>query len=153
MRNVEAVRAAMARLKASGIDVWLFGGWAEELLGLAESRAHKDLDLLFPAENFALLDAFMRNEGVREIMVKRSGCSRAFVAEGHFVEFYLVGKDGQGWYTDFWGYVHRWPTDTFSDESDFPKASEASLVGLRSLFPNVERAYNAHAERSQQSAS
>ena len=140
----------MERLKENGIHVWLFGGWAEQLLGLSEPTVHKDLDFLYPAEDFALLDAFMSIEGVEEIGVKRSGCSRGFVADRHFVEFYLVREDGQGWYTDFWGYVHRWPTDTFSDESDFPKASEASLVGLRSLFLNVERAFNAHAQRSLQ---
>jgi hypothetical protein len=148
MSDVEVVRASLTRLRRFGVRAWLFGGWAEELLRLTPSQPHKDLDLLYPANNFALLDAFMDTEDVQELPTKRSGCSRAYVADRHAVEFYLVREDQDGWYTDFWGYVHRWPADTFSDESDFPKASICSLAGLRASFTNVERAFSAHAQRS-----
>src|SRR4051794_26020511 len=34
----------------------LFGGWAEEALGLSEARPHRDIDLLLPAPSFDRLD-------------------------------------------------------------------------------------------------
>jgi hypothetical protein len=150
MSDTAVVRATLAKLGRFGVRAWLFGGWAEELLGLTSPRSHKDLDLLYPANDFSRLDAFMDTEGVEEIPVKRSDCSRAFVVEHHAVEFYLVREDPDGWYTDFWGYRHRWPADTFSDEGDFPKASIGSLAGLRESFTNVERAFIAHAHQSQE---
>ena len=101
-----------------------------------------------PATDFAALDAFMRGtSGLREVAVKRTPCSRAFEIECDFVEFYLVRSDDSGLFTDFWGYVHRWPADTLSDETEFGVASVASLESSRRVWSLIEQAFDTHAAR------
>jgi hypothetical protein len=108
--DLAGIRCLIQKLADQGIRVWLFGGWAEEVRGLTAPRAHKDVDLLYPGTDFSALDAFMRGtSGLPEVAVKRTPCSRAFEIEGNFVEFYLVQADEDGFFTDFWGYLHRWP--------------------------------------------
>jgi hypothetical protein len=139
--DLSDVTAVVRELRDNGVRVWLFGGWAEESLGLIPPRPHKDVDFLYPANDFGALDAFMANTGVREFEVKRSPCSRGFDRDGHLVEFYLVRRDAQGPYTDFWGYVHRWPLDTLDDGSEFPVASATALTSARSVWADVEQSY------------
>src|SRR6266704_1683683 len=43
----------MGHLESAGIGTWLFGGQAEELLGLAPPREHYDADQLYPAADFS----------------------------------------------------------------------------------------------------
>lgn len=139
------VEALVRQLAAHSVRAWLFGGWAEQVHRLAPPRLHKDVDLLYPAPDFALLDAFMRTSGVREYDVKRSPCSRGFDHDGELVEFYLVQSNAECVFTDFWGYLHRWPADTLTDSSDCPVASAASLASARSVWTHVERAYDGYA--------
>jgi hypothetical protein len=144
--DLAGIRCLIQKLADQGIRVWLFGGWAEEVRGLTAPRAHKDVDLLYPGTDFSALDAFMRGtSGLRELAVKRTPCSRAFEIEGDFVEFYLVQTDEDGFFTDFWGYLHRWPADTLADVMEFPVASVASLEDSRSVWPQVEQAYDTYA--------
>jgi hypothetical protein len=144
--EIAGIRLLMRRLADQGVHVWLFGGWAEEVRGLMHPRAHKDVDLLYLGADFAALDAFMRSaRGVREVAVKRTPCSRAFEANGDFVEFYLVQADKDGLFTDFWGYIHRWPADTLSQVAELPVASVPSLEGSRSVWRQDEQAYDAYA--------
>ena len=53
------VLAIMNRLVQAQFATWLCGGWAEELYGLYRPRPHKDVDLLYPAANFAQLDQWL----------------------------------------------------------------------------------------------
>jgi Aminoglycoside-2''-adenylyltransferase len=57
--DLNFVDDVVTRLQAAGIMTWLFGGWAEELLGLAAPRNHRDLDLLHLAAGFGPVDDFM----------------------------------------------------------------------------------------------
>jgi hypothetical protein len=76
------------------VDVWLFGGWAEELQGLVPARAHRDVDLLHPAEDFTRVDALLRAEpALVEIVAKRFAHKRAFLLDGVMVELFLVRSD------------------------------------------------------------
>lgn len=95
----------MARLQAAGVRVWLFGGWAEELLGLRRPSEHRDIDLLYPAADFALADAFMAADGrVTEITAKRFPHKRAFLSDDIMVELILAQPASSGGYfTCFWG--------------------------------------------------
>jgi hypothetical protein len=125
----------VTRLQAAGIMTWLFGGWAEELLGLAAPRKHRDLDLLHLAADFGPVDDFMTAEGqVTEIAGKRFPHKRAFLSEGIMVELILVRTTRSGGFcTLFWGdTLHRWPDDVFTTIAGGRRvASAASLRGYR----------------------
>jgi Aminoglycoside-2''-adenylyltransferase len=65
--NLDALDELIHWLQTRGIGCWIFGGWAHELRGLSPPRAHKDVDLLYPAESFDAIDRLIENEQVTEI--------------------------------------------------------------------------------------
>lgn len=103
----ELVISVLARLEQNGISCLLFGGWAEEALGLAAPRKHRDIDLLLPAPSFSALDALLggRSTTFLEILLKRFAHKRAFIVDGAMVEIILVQETGHGAVTSFWGDV------------------------------------------------
>jgi hypothetical protein len=121
------------------VNVWLFGGWAEELQGMVPPRAHRDVDLLHPADDFARLDALLGCEpALVEIVAKRFAHKRAFVLDGVMVELFLVRSDAAGYYTDLSEDVkHRWPPDVFDERQlGLRVASVSALADYRRM---VER--------------
>jgi hypothetical protein len=133
------VMRVVSMLADARVNAWLFGGWAEELQGLVPARAHGDVDLLHPAEDFARVDAMLRTEpALVEIVAKRFAHKRAFVLDGVMVELFLVRSDADGYYTDLPGGVeHRWPADVFAERQlGLRVASVNALVGYRRM---VER--------------
>jgi hypothetical protein len=124
------------------VNVWLFGGWAEELQGLVPARAHRDVDLLHPAEDFTRVDALLRAEpALVEIVAKRFAHKRAFLLDGVMVELFLVRSDPDGYYTDLpEGVKHRWPTDVFDERQlGLRVASVNALVGYRRMVEQRSR--------------
>jgi len=118
------------------VNVWLFGGWAEELQGLVPARTHRDVDLLHPADDFDRVDALLRNEpALTEILAKRFAHKRAFVLDGVMVELFLVRSDANGYYTDLpEGVKHRWPADVFDERQlGLRVASVNALVDYRRM--------------------
>jgi hypothetical protein len=124
------VQRVMRLLEAHGIVTWLCGGWAEELHGLIAPRAHRDIDLLYRAGDFAHVDRFLRQAAVEEIVAKRFSHKRAFVVEGVMTELVLVRPDLT---TLFWNRRHFvWPLDVFSAaDSSIRLASVAALAAYR----------------------
>jgi aminoglycoside-2''-adenylyltransferase len=133
VNDLTYVRRVLGLLGAHDLRVWLFGGWAEELHGVIAPRPHKDIDLLYPADDFRLADAFLSGGSVDEIAAKRFPHKRAFELDGVMTELFLVQRDGTGCYTRFWD-QHRydWPADTFGEAKGFPAASVAALREFRS---------------------
>ena len=125
------VRDTLSRLQNWGIIAWVFGGWAEELLGLAPQRAHRDLDLLYLGNDFGRLDSFLASDTqATEIAGKRFAHKRAFLRDVIMVEVTLVQPGPRGGFcTLFWGDTqHDWPADVFSMEvNGIRVASAASL--------------------------
>lgn len=124
------VQKVMTLLEVHGIVTWLFGGWAEELHGMIAPREHRDVDLLYLGDSFALVDYFLRMGIVQEIVAKRFPHKRAFMSDGVMTEITLVGPDLT---TLFWG---RWPFDWPGDTFDYrlggiSVASPAALMGYR----------------------
>lgn len=134
VNDLAFVRWVISLLDRNGIDAWLFGGWAEELLGLSAPRPHTDVDLLHPAQSFATVDAFLRREpSVAEVAAKRFAHKRAFELGGVMVELFLVQRDTAGRYTDIWGSArHDWPDDVLDVRAaGLRVASRAALEGYR----------------------
>ncbi|MET9312988.1 hypothetical protein ABZX12_14250 [Kribbella sp. NPDC003505] len=130
------MRDAVGRLEGAGVRTWLFGGWASELLGLSRPRAHQDLDLLYPADNFETVDGYLRSGDVREIVAKRFPHKRAFEVDGIRVELFLVQP---GLYTDFWGATrHTWPANVFDVEAGGLRvASAMALLEFRDAWEEL----------------
>jgi len=131
------------------IGVWIFGGWAEELLGLSGPRTHNDVDLLYPAPDFTVLDGAIHEAcDWREIVSKRFPHKRAITVQGIMVEFFLVQRDGDNAFTDFFGRFRLdWPKDTFGyltslSGSPVSIASEAALAKYRRESDFVRAAYH-----------
>src|SRR5262245_39857902 len=124
------------------VNVWLFGGWAEELQGLVPARRHRDVDLLHPADDFARVDSLLRAESALvEIVAKRFAHKRAFLLDGVMVELFLVRADPDGYYTDLpEGVKHRWPTDVFDERQlGLRVASVDALLGYRRMVEGRSR--------------
>lgn len=136
MNDLPFAMRVVEMLAEGGLRVWLFGGWAEELRGLSPPRRHRDVDLLYPAPDFDRLDAFFLASRLDEVGDDRS-YARAFQIEGIAVELLLVGRDTEGWFTDFRRGRHRWPADVFDRGAWPPVASEAALAGYRAAYASL----------------
>ena len=123
-------------LAENGFRTWLFGGWAEELRGLAPPGQHRDVDLLYPAPDFDRLDAFFLSARLDEVGDDRA-YARAFAVDGITVELILVRRDPDGWFTEFRGGRHRWPADVFGRATRPPVASAGALAGYRSSYVSL----------------
>ena len=130
MNDLVFVQDVVQMLGARGVRVWVFGGWAEQLVGLAEPRRHVDVDLLYPAGSFDALDA-LDLPWIDD--AKRYAHKRAFAHEGVVVEVFLVKRDDLGFYTELPGGTFRWPRDVLS-----------GVHGLRVAGPDALR--NSRAE-------
>lgn len=130
--DIHHVRTVMNLLEEQGVTTWLFGGWAEELLGMAEPRDHHDVDLLYLAINFDPVDRFLRTGAVQEIVPKRLPHKRAFMFDGVMTEIIIVQPNLT---TTFWDQTcYAWPSDVFNHRHDRIRlASPASLSRYRSV--------------------
>ena len=146
--TLELLAAVVRMLADAQVETWLFGGWAEELSGLCPPRAHRDIDLLYPAQGFHRLDQFLRVQGgIQEVTAKRFPHKRALEWSGALVEVFLVRPEAEGLVTDFFGaFPFVWPQDTLSSTvtlpgGEWPCASEAALRQYRARHGEVEQAY------------
>ena len=128
MNDLDFVHDVVQMLGGRGVKVWVFGGWAEQLVGLAEPRRHVDVDLLYPAESFAELDALE----LPWIDAKHVAHKRAFAHDGVMVEVFLVKRDDLGYYTQLPTGTFRWPRDVLS-----------GVHGLRVCGPDALTRYRA----------
>lgn len=154
MNDSSFLLSTLDLLEAAGIQVWVFGGWAEELWGLIAPRHHQDVDFLFPACDFTSVDRLLVvSPEMREIKAKRFLHKRAFLLENILVELILAQSSGQpdGRYeTNFFssGYRFSWPQDTFGltvfcFERTVRVASPSALQAYRERHAEIEASYAA----------
>jgi hypothetical protein len=134
------VQRLLRLLESHGIATWLCGGWAEELHGLIAPRPHRDIDLLYRADDFALVDRFLQQAAFEEIVAKRFPPKRAFLVEGVMTEVVLVRPDLT---TLFWSqHQFAWPVDVFSaEEGSIRLASVAALAAYRRAYHRLPRSF------------
>jgi hypothetical protein len=130
MNDLSFVERAVSLLASKGVDTWVFGGWGEELRGLIKPREHADLDLLYPAEEWSIVD----NLFLDWIEGKRFDWKRAFRLEEITVELFLVQYDARGWFTQLERRRHNWPANVFAGTGRTPVASTAALAGYRHSY-------------------
>ncbi|HEY9660448.1 MAG TPA: hypothetical protein V6C65_18500 [Allocoleopsis sp.] len=120
-------------LEEDGITTWIFGGWAEELLGMAEPRSHKDIDLLYSAKTFERIDSLLRkNDQLREVTEKHFNHKRAFLYKNVLTEVLLVQTENGRKYTNFWAKnKFYWPDNTLDNNGSYRIASQSALQKYR----------------------
>ncbi len=134
MNDLALVERVIGLLASRGVPAWVFGGWAEELLGIAPARAHGDIDLLVAGDDWGAVDALLAE--LDEIEAKRFAHKRAFVLDGVMVELFVVRRDEASLFTTFWGERRDWPADTLDDhDGPLPVASAAAVAGYRTAHP------------------
>jgi hypothetical protein len=136
-------------LQANAITPFVFGGWAEELWSLIPARSHRDIDLLYLADDFRRVDDFLLHcENAKEVGAKHFPHKRAFEWQGVLVELILVQPKGEFSQTCFFsGEVSIvWPEDTFRfslivGDRNVPVASPAALIRYRANHAAYQNAY------------
>jgi Aminoglycoside-2''-adenylyltransferase len=144
--NLDLLASVVDRLATAGIEVLVFGGWAEELSRLSAPRPHRDIDLLLPAQSLAAVDRFIAGEGrSNEIRGKRFAHKRALLVSNVPVEITLVGHDPEGPVTRFWGDTpFRWlvplcePEPVRTAVRAFAVVSRANLARYRELHDTTQ---------------
>lgn len=144
--------STLGRLESAGIRTWVFGGWAEELLGINSPRPHRDVDLLFLSSDFISLERLLAaSPDLTELVAKRFSHKRAFLLENILVELSLVSEQSGQYQTNFFsgGLRFDWPPDTFDwavpcGDRVIPVASPAALSAYRKLHRQVEASYTAY---------
>lgn len=133
MNDLDFVQDVVQLLGERGVKVWVFGGWAEQLLGLDAPRRHVDVDLLYPAESFADVDEL----ALPWIDAKRFAHKRAFAHDGVLVELFLVKRDDLGFYTELPRGTHRWPRDVLSGVHGLRVAGPDAVSGFRAAYAQL----------------
>lgn len=102
--TLAAVSSVLAVLAGVG-ECALFGGWAEELLGLRPPGPHHDIDTVHCAADFSAIERLLavRADILVEVPAKRFAHKRAFLFAGVLCEVLLVQDAGQAPFTLFWG--------------------------------------------------
>jgi hypothetical protein len=140
--DLDLLALVVDHMDAAGAGVLVFGGWAEELLGLSPPWPHRDIDLLLPAVSLAPVDRLLATAAtaLEEVRPKRFAHKRAFRIKGTTVEITLVEHDRDGPVTRFWGDVSfRWlvplgcaePVPSANAGQCFSVATPANLAHYR----------------------
>lgn len=109
--TLETLAAALKLLNDSGVECDVFGGWAEEVLGLREPWQHGDIDLVYQGADFAQVDKAIRHqhETFSEVAGKRFRHKRAFIFRETLCEIILIQDSDITPTTYYWGDVpFRW---------------------------------------------
>jgi hypothetical protein len=133
VNDLDFVQDVVQMLGARGVKVWVFGGWAEQLVGIAPPRRHVDVDLLYPAESFEELDALE----LPWISGKRFPHKRAFAHDGVMVELFLVKRDDLGLYTELPRGTFRWPRDVLSGVHGLRVCGPDALTRFRGAYAQL----------------
>jgi hypothetical protein len=152
INTLDFVCNSLSRLEKTGIQVWLFGGWAEELWQICAPRAHRDIDLLYPASDFHALDDWIGlADDLEEIRGKRFSHKRAVLYRTVPIEFFLLESQQNNHVTNFFDGRARftWPAGTLAAQylptGDLIRlASPQALQVYRQYHSDVEQAYQAY---------
>lgn len=98
----EVVLEVLDRLAEPGITVWIDGGWGIDALIGAQTRTHRDLDLVIAEDECAPARAALEELGYAHDPSAEPGLPARLVLrdrEGHEVDFHVVVMDerGNGW--------------------------------------------------------
>src|SRR5258705_3375679 len=94
--KADSVLEVLALLDAASVQVWLDGGWGVDALLEAETRAHRDLDVIVSDSDVPALRAALAAAGFRE---RPGGARSGFVLadeRGREVDVHAIEFDSRG---------------------------------------------------------
>jgi hypothetical protein len=143
MNDLQLVRRVLAELKAEGFEPLLFGGWGEEVLGLATRRIHEDVDVVLVDPSIPVLDVFVAARD--EIVDGHLSHKRVYLYDGVKIELFIAQRSGDSLETIFWDRLcWAWPDDMRSVIVDgLPLAPEAAFRSFRDGFADFMAARDA----------
>lgn len=150
INTLDFVCSVTERFAQAHIVTWLLGGWAEELWRLSPPRPHHDIDLVYPAQNFQLLDRWLSTTrgDFFPIMAKRFSHKRALLYQQIMIEIVLLEPRNGVYVTNFFNGTYRmiWPGDTLTtlplQKGQIAVASPQALHLYRSHHPWISLAYH-----------
>ncbi|GCE22763.1 hypothetical protein [Dictyobacter kobayashii] len=153
--TIEFVRTVMRQLEVSDIHTYLFGGWAEELWQLSAPRSHADIDLLYPAADFQLVDKWLQETaGVVVRSEKHFHHKRALLYNQVKLELFLLEPLSKGYVTNYFGDLYRlyWKPDSLvhlelPDGDIMPLASTTALQAYQQHHHLIQDAYQRYIGR------
>ena len=143
VNDLQLVRVVLADLQAGGFEPLLFGGWGEEVLGLADARPHEDIDVVLVDPPLAELDDFVAARD--EIVDGHLSHKRVYRCRGVKVELFIAQQIGACLETTFWDRLRwRWPDDMHAVTADgLPLAPVAAFTSFRNSFGDFMAARDA----------
>jgi len=99
----ETLAALLRDIRVQGLSCDVFGGWAEELLGLRKLWEHRDIDLTYQGDSLAAFDAI--TSGFSPVPLKRFHHKRAFLFRDVLCEILLIQDAESRPVTHYWGDV------------------------------------------------
>lgn len=97
----ETLVTVLRDLRAYALPCDVFGGWAEELLGLCQPRAHRDIDLVYRGNSLAGFDVIKGDYS--PVASKRFHHKRAFTIRNVLCEIILIQDAANRPVTPYWG--------------------------------------------------
>jgi lincosamide nucleotidyltransferase A/C/D/E len=135
---VEEQLAALARvssaLEASGIDYWLFGGWARDFYAGEVTRAHGDVDLAVWLDDLPRIVRLLERDGWRHAPEEDEDGGTGYEREGVRLELtFLVHDDAGRICIAMHAGPMPWAQDAFGDHLGELHGVRARLIGRTAL--------------------
>jgi len=155
INTLDFVCSVMRCFAEAQIMTWLFGGWAEELWQMSSPRPHRDIDPLYPAQNFQQLDRWISTTSCNllPIEAKRFSHKRAMLYQQIMIEIFLLEPQVGAYVTNFFNgtYQVNWPSDTLTSlplqRGQIAVASRQALQLHRHHHPCISLAYDTYQQQ------
>jgi hypothetical protein len=133
--QLEALSQLHQLLHASGIDYWVFGGWAVDLHARRLTREHDDLDVGAWITDRNQIDALITSEGWEHTPVTGEDGYTVYERRGVRLELAWLAADEDGTvYTPLRdGGRGTWPAGAFGDDIGEVDGVRARMIGLAAL--------------------
>ncbi|MGV3550067.1 hypothetical protein [Rhizobium sp.] len=129
----ETLAAVLRTLRIRDLPCELFGGWAEELLGLREPWQHGDIDLVFRGDSLAAFDAL--GDEFAPVPAKRFHHKRAFTFSDVLCEVILVQGSEHHPVTHFWGDTpFHWHTPLLHSQAIDVAGERVGVISVENLL-------------------
>jgi hypothetical protein len=141
MDQLDALAGIVSTFDASGIEYWLFGGWAVDFHAGRITRAHDDLDLGIWLDDISRIEALLNQEGWLDLNDPDVDGGRAFGRNGVRLELTYLRRDPDGEvYTPLLdGTRGRWTSEALGDDVAELAGVRCRVVSLVSLVRMKER--------------
>jgi hypothetical protein len=145
VNDLDVVQKVLADLQLEGFKPLLIGGWAEELLGIAQPRPHEDVDVLLVDPQIERLDIYAAERG--EVADGHLSHKRVCLLEGAKVELFIAHGGSGSLETLFWDrFRWTWPANMEPVVREgLPVAPVEALRCFRDSFPVFMEARDAAA--------